>query len=78
MSTEERKQSIHNGSSKNKKGLAFKRWFKEDWRDQRTGKKCGRQKGESVVRLIVDQVKELVLKLQKLLRDDSEKKNVVE
>tara|TARA_Y100000114_G_C11552002_1_gene227608 strand:+ start:174 stop:455 length:282 start_codon:yes stop_codon:yes gene_type:complete len=31
---------------KTKAGLALKRWFKEDWRDQRTGKKCGRQKGE--------------------------------
>ena len=31
---------------KTKKGLALKRWFKEDWKDQRTGKPCGRQKGE--------------------------------
>jgi len=31
---------------KTKAGLALKRWFKEDWKDQRTGKKCGRQKGE--------------------------------
>ena len=31
---------------KTKKGLALKRWFKEDWRDQRTGKACGRSKGE--------------------------------
>ena len=31
---------------KTKKGLALKRWFKEDWRDVKTGKKCGRQKGE--------------------------------
>ena len=31
---------------KTKKGLALKRWFKEDWKDVRTGKKCGRQKGE--------------------------------
>ena len=30
---------------KTKKGLALKRWFKEDWRDVKTGKKCGRQKG---------------------------------
>ena len=22
------------------------RWFKEDWRDVKTGKKCGRSKGE--------------------------------
>jgi len=27
---------------KTKAGLALKRWFKEDWKDQRTGKKCGR------------------------------------
>jgi len=29
-----------------KEGLALKRWFKEDWKDVRTGKKCGRRKGE--------------------------------
>jgi len=31
---------------KTKKGLALKRWFKEEWIDVRTGKPCGRQKGE--------------------------------
>lgn len=31
---------------KTKKGAALKRWFKEDWKDVRTGKACGRQKGE--------------------------------
>ena len=31
---------------KTKKGLALKRWFKEEWTDVRTGKSCGRQKGE--------------------------------
>ena len=31
---------------KTKKGLALKRWFKEDGKDVRTGKACGRQKGE--------------------------------
>jgi len=31
---------------KTKAGLALKRWFKEDWKDVRTGKKCGRSKGE--------------------------------
>jgi len=31
---------------KTKAGLALKRWFKEDWKDQRTGKACGRKKGE--------------------------------
>ncbi len=29
---------------KTKAGLALKRWFKEDWKDVRTGKKCGRKK----------------------------------
>jgi len=29
-----------------KKGLALKRWFKEDWKDVRTGKACGRSEGE--------------------------------
>ena len=33
---------------KTKKGLALKRWVKEDWKDVRTGKKCGRQKGEKI------------------------------
>ena len=31
---------------KTKKGLALKRWFKEKWVDVRTGKACGRRKGE--------------------------------
>ena len=31
---------------KTAKGLALKRWFKEDWKDVRTGKTCGRRKGE--------------------------------
>ena len=31
---------------KTKSGLALKRWFKEKWTDQRTGKPCGRRKGE--------------------------------
>ena len=32
---------------KTAKGAALKRWFKEDWKDVRTGKACGRKKGES-------------------------------
>ena len=31
---------------KTEKGKALKRWFKEDWKDVRTGKSCGRSKGE--------------------------------
>ena len=31
---------------KTKKGLALKRWFKEKWVDVRTGKPCGRRKGD--------------------------------
>jgi hypothetical protein len=31
---------------KTEKGAALKRWFKEDWKDIRTGKDCGRGKGE--------------------------------
>ena len=31
---------------KTAKGAALKRWFKEDWKDVRTGKPCGRQEGE--------------------------------
>lgn len=32
---------------KTEKGASLKRWFKEDWKDVRTGKPCGRQEGES-------------------------------
>ena len=32
---------------KTQKGLALKRWFKEGWKDVKTGKACGRKKGES-------------------------------
>ena len=32
---------------KTEKGAALKRWFKEDWKDVRTGKACGRKKGEN-------------------------------
>ena len=32
---------------KTKKGASLKRWFKEKWVDVRTGKPCGRRKGES-------------------------------
>ena len=31
---------------KSKKGAALKKWFKEEWIDVRTGKPCGRKKGE--------------------------------
>jgi hypothetical protein len=31
---------------KSKKGAALKRWFKEEWKDVRTGKACGRSKDE--------------------------------
>ena len=31
---------------KTKKGAALKRWFKEEWVDVKTGKPCGRKKGE--------------------------------
>jgi len=31
---------------KTKKGAALKRWFKEKWVDVRTGKTCGRKKGD--------------------------------
>ena len=32
---------------KTAKGAALKRWFREDWKDVKTGKPCGRKKGES-------------------------------
>jgi len=32
---------------KTKAGASLKRWFKEDWVDVRSGKPCGRKKGES-------------------------------
>ncbi len=31
---------------KTAKGAALKRWFKEKWIDVRTGKPCGRRKGD--------------------------------
>ena len=31
---------------KTKEGAQLKRWFKEKWVDVRTGKPCGRRKGE--------------------------------
>ena len=31
---------------KTKKGAQLKRWFKEKWVDVRTGKPCGRKKGD--------------------------------
>ena len=34
------------GVRKTKKGAALKRWFKEEWKDVRTGKACGRSKGD--------------------------------
>jgi hypothetical protein len=30
---------------KTAKGAALKRWFKEDWKDVKTGKPCGRKEG---------------------------------
>ena len=32
---------------KTEKGAALKRWFKEDWKDVKTGKACGRKKGDN-------------------------------
>ena len=31
---------------KTKKGASLKRWFREKWVDVRTGKPCGRKKGD--------------------------------
>ena len=31
---------------KGKAGASLKRWFKEEWKDVRTGKACGRGSGE--------------------------------
>ena len=31
---------------KSAKGASLRRWFKEEWTDVRTGKPCGRGKGE--------------------------------
>ena len=47
-SRRKRTRNIFNGCThvKKKAGLALKRWFKEDWKDVRTGKACGRRKGE--------------------------------
>ena len=32
---------------KTAKGAALKPWFKQDWKDVKTGKPCGRKEGES-------------------------------
>lgn len=52
---------------KTKKGAALKRWFKEDWKDVRTGKACGRKKVRLVVRLTADLPNVFLLKPQKHL-----------
>jgi len=47
---DERASARHKGAlmavRKTKEGAALKRWFKEDWKDVRTGKACGRKEGE--------------------------------
>jgi hypothetical protein len=40
---------------KTKKGAALKRWFKEEWKDVRTGKACGRKREKSEAHHIADQ-----------------------
>ena len=35
------------GADLTKKGAALRRWFREKWIDVRTGKPCGRRKGET-------------------------------
>ena len=37
---------------KTKEGANLKRWFQEKWVDVRTGKACGRKKGEDRLSLI--------------------------
>ena len=65
---------MRNGCKKTKKGLALKRWFKEDWKDVKTGKKCGRKKGEKSVRLIAAQVKGYSKNSENFFGDDSTEK----
>ena len=60
---------------KTKKGLALKRWFKEDWRDVKTGKKCGRQKGEKRGTPYCRPSKRISSKTPKLLRNDTTKES---
>ena len=50
---------------KTKKGAALKRWFKEDWKDVRTGKACGRQKVRSGALPTVDPSKRVSSKTPK-------------
>ena len=50
---------------KTKKGASLKRWFKEEWKDVRTGKPCGRRKGENGVLHIAAPPNVSVLKLPK-------------
>jgi hypothetical protein len=39
---------------KTEKGAALKRWFKEDWKDVRTGKACGAKKVKNAARRTAD------------------------
>ena len=49
-------------------GGLLTRWFKEDWRDIKTGKKCGRGKNEKEGRTrLVDRLSESQVKHQRLL-----------
>ena len=50
---------------KTAKGAALKRWFKEDWKDVRTGKACGRKKGRNAGHPIVDLQRECPVRLPK-------------
>ena len=34
------------GVRKTEKGASLRRWFKEDWKDVKTGEACGRKKGD--------------------------------
>ena len=45
-SRNERGESPVKKVRKTEKGASLKRWFKEEWTDVKTGKPCGRRKGE--------------------------------
>ena len=58
---------------KTKAGLALKRWFKEDWKDVRTGKACGDAKVKNGVLHIVAPAK-ISSKTPRHQRDDGYRK----
>ena len=76
MSNRRKVTKYSNGCKKNKKGLALKRWFKEDWRDVKRVKNVVVKKVRRGVRRIVAQVK-VSSKTPKTTKEMTSTENVV-